>query len=104
MSKKLISLFFVSLLILCTFTVAEAQQPPSVAAGKGYDSYVVFKGGIYYPEGDLKDLNTGFNGEIAYGYRFHPNFAVELGSGYLQTSKTYRASVDGYSGSLDASV
>ncbi len=104
MSKRLIPLCGVALFVFCSFAVVEAQQPPSVGAAKSYNNYFVFKGGMYYPEGDLKDLNAGFNGEIAYGLRFHPNFAVEIATGYLQAGKTESMSVLGYGVSVDANV
>ncbi len=48
-------------------------------------NYVAFKAGIYSPESDaLRDFDSGFNGEIAIGHYFHPNFALELGFGYLE--------------------
>lgn len=49
--------------------------------------YIAVKPGIYSPQtNDLKDFDTGFNGEIMFGYRPHPNFAAEIGAGYF-TSK-----------------
>jgi opacity protein-like surface antigen len=44
--------------------------------------YITFKPGIYSPQSsDLDD--TGFNGEIAFGYRFNRNIAAEFGIGYF---------------------
>ena len=46
--------------------------------------YITFKPGVYSPQSsDLDD--TGFNGEIAFGYRFNPNIAGEFGIGYFNT-------------------
>lgn len=67
------------------------------AAGPQPDNYIVFKPGIFYPQGDIDELGTGFNGEIAYGRRFHPNAALEIGTGYIGTeSHTDSAVVYGY--------
>jgi outer membrane protein W len=79
-----------------------AQVTPS--ATPDYKSYLEVKGGVFYPEGDLSNLNLGFNGELAYGYRFSPNVAVELSSGYFGTSNTYNQSASGYPVSLRETV
>jgi hypothetical protein len=50
--------------------------------------YITFKPGTYFPESS--NLDVGFNGEFALGYRFHPNIAAELGFGYFNTSKDVR--------------
>jgi len=48
--------------------------------------YIAFKAGIYSPQSsDLDGFDTGFNGEFAFGFRFHPNIAAELGFGYFNT-------------------
>jgi len=48
--------------------------------------YIDFKPGIYSPQSsDLDSFDTGFNGEIAFGYRFNPNIAGEFGIGYFHT-------------------
>lgn len=52
-------------------------------------AYVVFKAGGYFPTGTLGRLGygAGFNGEISVGHYFIPRIlAVEIGSGYLQTT------------------
>jgi opacity protein-like surface antigen len=55
-------------------------------------NYFVFKGGVYTPESDeLRHFDSGFNGEIAFGHYFHPNFALELGAGYFEVKPTYRS-------------
>lgn len=48
--------------------------------------YLTAKPGIYSPQtNDLKDFDTGFNGEIALGRQFNKNFAAEMGLGYFNT-------------------
>ena len=48
--------------------------------------YITLKPGIYSPQSsDLDGADTGFNGEIAFGYRFNPNIAAEFGTGYFNT-------------------
>ena len=55
-------------------------------------NYFVFKAGVYSPESDeLRHFDSGFNGEIAFGHYFHPNFAMELGAGYFEVEPTYRS-------------
>jgi len=46
--------------------------------------YVALKPGIYSPQSSDLD-SSGFNGEIAFGYRFNPNIAAEFGIGYFYT-------------------
>jgi hypothetical protein len=74
--------------------------------------YVAVKPGIYSPQtSDLKNLlhfDTGFNGEIAIGYRPNPNFALETGLGYFHTeAKETDSGQFGditYAGSLEADL
>lgn len=63
---------------------------PFSAAGQEKRDYIIAKGGIYSPTGGLDDLNfgTGFNGEVAWGHYFSPNFALELGGGYFESDDT----------------
>jgi opacity protein-like surface antigen len=43
------------------------------------------KAGAFFPQiKDFESTDNGFNGEAAFGYRFHKNIAVEMGVGYLQ--------------------
>jgi hypothetical protein len=50
------------------------------------DFYVTAKPGIYSPQtNDLDGFDTGFNGEIAFGFQPIKYFAVELGTGYFNT-------------------
>ncbi len=49
--------------------------------------YLVLKGGMYSPQtSNLNDFNAGVNGEIAFGYSFDKNWAIEAGPGYFETS------------------
>ena len=48
--------------------------------------YLAFKPGIYSPQSsDLDGFDTGFSGEVAFGYRFNPNIAAEFAIGYFNT-------------------
>jgi outer membrane protein W len=50
--------------------------------------YIDFKPGIYSPQSsDLDSFDAGFNGEIAFGYRFNRNIAAEFGIGYFYTQE-----------------
>ena len=71
------SIFVVVLVFACLI-------PINVFARGGF--YIAFKPGIYSPQSsDLDGFDTGFNGEIAFGYRFNPNIAAEFGIGYFNT-------------------
>jgi opacity protein-like surface antigen len=73
-------------LILFFATVASifiVNLPSAGAADLSH--YVATKVGIYSPQGDaLKDFDTGFNGELVFGYRKN-KFAIELEVGYFET-------------------
>ncbi|MGD9034361.1 MAG: outer membrane beta-barrel protein [Desulfobacteraceae bacterium] len=60
---------------------------PISATGQERRDYIIVKGGVYSPTGGLDDLNfgSGFNGEVAWGHYFSPNFALEVGAGYFET-------------------
>jgi opacity protein-like surface antigen len=60
---------------------------PISATGQERQDYIIVKGGVYSPTGGLDDLNfgTGFNGEVAWGHYFSPNFALEVGAGYFES-------------------
>ena len=48
--------------------------------------YIAFKPGIYSPQsGDLDGFDTGFSGEVGFGYRVNPNLAAEIGIGFFNT-------------------
>lgn len=69
---------FVAVLVL-TFLI-----PINVFAQTPF--YLAFKAGIYSPQSsDLESSDTGFSGEVMFGYRFHPNISGEVGIGYFQT-------------------
>jgi len=66
---------------------------PFYALGQDKTNYFTIKGGIYSPESDdLEDFDEGFAGEVALGHYFNPNFALELGLGYLETDGRIRDS------------
>lgn len=73
-------------LTLLFATVASCFFVNLPAAGADdLNNYVAAKMGIYSPQGDaLKDFDTGFNGELVFGYRRN-HFALELESGYFET-------------------
>jgi outer membrane protein W len=50
-------------------------------------NYLTLKGGIYSPQSnDMDGFDTGFNGEIALGYYFNKNLAMEFSVGYFNSS------------------
>ncbi len=67
--------------------------PPPPTYGTYYrvpSNYLSLKAGGYSPESDeLRHFDTGFNGEVAFGHYFHPNFALELGVGYFETESEH---------------
>jgi outer membrane protein W len=47
-------------------------------------NYATAKLGLYTPtKGDLKEIGSGFNGEVSYGHYFNPYIAGEIGVGYF---------------------
>jgi len=69
------------------------------------NSYVSLRAGAFSPNSDdngLKDFDTGYNVEVAYGYKIMPNFAVEGGIG--RYSAEYSETIYGVSYSSTASV
>jgi opacity protein-like surface antigen len=80
MKGKVAMLAILVIVLMSLCAVAHAEGPK---ATKMPENYFVFKPGAFFPTGDIKDLKTGFNGEIAYGRRFHPNAALEIASGYI---------------------
>ena len=86
--KRLISTIFTLLFpmfFFLPFSALGQDKPKTWIYGH---NYIAAKAGAYFPTGDLDDLDfdTGFNGEIVYGYRFNPNFALEGGVGYFQSN------------------
>ncbi|MFH1624524.1 MAG: OmpA family protein [Pseudomonadota bacterium] len=77
-----LSLSMLSILFLPVSAIAEEKE-----------HYFVSKIGIYSPESDdLEGFDTGLNTEFALGHFFNPNFALELGLGYLETDADFRGS------------
>lgn len=59
---------------------------PLAAWGDDKPNYISARAGFYFYSGDVGEktnLDEAFIGEIAYGRRFHPNFALEGGIGYI---------------------
>lgn len=83
---------FVSLLAFPAFS--ETKQWGNSPQDKS--NYFVAKAGVFSPQSDLSSYDEGFNGEIAYGHYFHPNFAGEIGIGYFR--------VDGDDGKYDGKI
>jgi len=81
-------------IVLLTAVVFMVFVPAaSYAEHKRWDGYLSFKGGAYFPTGDLEDydFDSGFNGEILLGMYFNKNLALEFGGGYFQTDASFRA-------------
>jgi hypothetical protein len=67
-------------------------------------NYLVLKGGIYSPQSDdLKEFDTGFNGEIAYGTYVNNNLIGELGVGYFKSEASNSTSILGL-GSISSNL
>ncbi len=61
------------------------------------ENYFALKVGVYSPFSDeLDNFDSGFNGEIAFGHYFHPNFALELGVGYFEIQSENRSYYNHY--------
>jgi hypothetical protein len=61
--------------------------------------YFALKPGIYSPQSsDLDGFDTGFNGEIAFGFRVNPSLAAEIGFGYFNTKGEERVGGATYGG------
>jgi opacity protein-like surface antigen len=74
---KRAALLLAAVLLCLAPAAALAQMPPNA---------VTLKAGAYFPQADdLDDFDTGFNMEISFTRYFHPNFALELGVGYLKS-------------------
>jgi opacity protein-like surface antigen len=85
---------FIMFLICAVVLFGIAYQACAAVTAPGYS---VFKAGIYSPSGsfDLNNFNggfrtrldrkTGFDGEIAFGHYFLPEFAMEFGVGYFES-------------------
>ncbi len=88
------SAIIVSLLLAVIFILSAPAT--SFAEHKKWDGYLSFKGGAYWPTGDLQDADygSGFNGEIVVGMYASPNLALEFGGGYFQTTASIVAAGD----------
>ena len=60
---------------------------PISALGQDKIGYLVVKPGGYCFDGDLKDEHhvVGFYTQLVYGYKLHPNFALQGEMGYLHS-------------------
>jgi outer membrane protein W len=97
--KKSLASIFVTMILIILFSVTNAFAQES--------SYFALKGGIFSPNSEekgLKDFDTGYNIEVAYGYKVNPNFAIEAGIGKYSSeySESGYVEVDGwlYPGSI----
>ena len=83
------SALIVSLLLAVIFILSATGT--SLAEHKRWDGYLSFKGGAYFPTGDLEDYDfgTGFNGEIVVGMYANPNLALEFGGGYFRSDASF---------------
>jgi opacity protein-like surface antigen len=73
-----------ALAVLASASVAAAQSAPPPSSTQ----YASLRLGAFSPKSDdlqNASFNTGFCGEIAFGYRAFPNFAAELGVGYFRS-------------------
>jgi len=88
------SAIIVSLLLAVIFILSAPAT--SLAEHKKWDGYLSFKGGAYWPTGDLQDADydSGFNGEIVVGMYTSPNLALEFGGGYFQSTASIVAAGD----------
>jgi len=100
--KLLLAALIIAWLLPLTVGAQTSGAPPPSAqpaekrsADVLIPNYVVAKAGAYFPQEnwDVLDLgyfeyslDTGFNGELAYGHYFNRNWALELGVGYFYTS------------------
>jgi hypothetical protein len=80
---------FIALLVAIVFMLSAPAT--SLAEHKKWDGYLSFKGGGYFPTGDLKDLDfgSGFNGEIVIGMYTSKNLALEFGGGYFRSTASF---------------
>ncbi len=74
-------LLSVTLIFVTSFGVMAQERP----------GYITIKAGIYTPTDDLDDadFDTGLQGELVFGGRLSPNFALEGGVGYFQTDTSF---------------
>lgn len=90
-------------------TICAAAILMAGAAHAGEGVYLSAKGGVFLPNGKdggdykgFKYLDTGYNFEVAAGYRMVPYAAVEVGTGYYTASGTVsNVGLDGVRYSID---
>jgi len=51
------------------------------------DSYLTLNGGIFVPQGDVDDLDTGATVNVVYGFSLVPMVWAEVGAGYAKAEK-----------------
>lgn len=78
-------LIFLSFLIVA-FTLATSLTSVS---GQDRQNFVTVKAGVYTPNDDLEDLDSGFAGELSIGKYVNPNLALEGSIGYYETEGTF---------------
>ncbi|GFO58583.1 hypothetical protein GMST_09080 [Geomonas silvestris] len=78
----------VRILLSCLLVACAASGAAAAEVGSGYLSV---KGGSYLPNGksgSLKSFDTGYNAEVAVGYRAEKYAAIEIGTGIFSSSST----------------
>jgi len=83
------------LLAVVMFVMVFAAVPVFAA-----NSYVALRAGAFSPNSDdqgLKDFDTGYNIEVAYGYKITPYFAVEGGVGRYSAKREASYTYGSYS-------
>ena len=58
---------------------------PFSALAKDGRFYIAAKPGAYFPQDELEDFDTGFNGELALGVQLNKSLAAEMNLGYFYT-------------------
>lgn len=79
-----------SLLVSCLLIPVAVSSASAADVGSGYFSV---KGGSFLPNGkggsnSLSGFNTGYNAEVAVGYRAEKYAAIEIGTGIFSSSGT----------------
>ena len=97
-NSYLCRLFTYSVIILSVLAVNSYAM-----SGDGIDMSIALKAGIFEPDDDLEDFDTGFNGEVAFNLYFSRYFATEMSLGYFSTDNQKRGTIYGarYSGDID---
>lgn len=89
-------------------SAAAAPGSPEKTQYKGYTpNYLALKLGAYLPQAeDVKDSDfaSSFYGELAFGYYFDKNIAIELGVGYTKPDSSASASSGGTTSSFNADL